>query len=131
MRPKLKLVKTKSFEDTEEFKELQAKWYNKLKEKGFEDIEDTKGNLKRWGHTVSLLDNPDAHKVWRDSQVEYYRLANQYLFDKTFPSAVWKLIWKLHAQGMTFKAIAGRTGMSRSNVQYRIERMRDKFFPRD
>lgn len=117
--------------------QLQQKWYRKLEEQGFKDIEDTQGRLKTWtGH--ALHDEfaeplPEHHrkessKIHKTSQQEYYRLVGQFLFDKEFPNKEYRKVWQLHAEGKSYKEIAGIVGFTKRMVRYRICKMRMLFF---
>ena len=135
-------------------KALIAKWYKKAKQSGFEDIEDEKGMLKSWTGTglpgFSTASNrtgkrhgnyeegSDLNKgrdPWygqsllnKQSTVEYYRLARQYLHEKTFKSPLHKTIWELHAEGWSINRIKDELKLPWHIVRYRIDMMRKAFY---
>jgi DNA-directed RNA polymerase specialized sigma24 family protein len=119
--------------------QLQSKWYKKLEREGFKDIEDQRGRLKTWSGR-SLHDEfkgplPGYHRpgrdysslTWKASQAEYFRLANQYIHDCSFPSEQHKIVWTMHAEGRSYKEIGKVTGLSERNAMYRVIRLRKLF----
>lgn len=98
---------------------LQAKWYKKLSKNGFEDIEQLDGNLKKWSNKKA--------SVIRDSQAEYYRLAQQYLHSNRFPSKLDKVVWEYHSMGLSIVKISKQMDKSRGSIEWHINKMRAIF----
>lgn len=91
------------------FKQLQAKWYAKLKAKGFEDIEDVSRDdrpLKRWDANLGTNSNTDRSEVALGARKRYYQLATHLLIDYEFTNHVHRRIWELHSQGYSAAVIA-------------------------
>lgn len=106
--------------------ELQTQWYQKLTKSGFEDIEDEEGRLLKWSTHASC-------SSYAASTEEYYRLAQQFVYDRRFRGRKDKVVWRLHAQGLTVDAIVKRGGrhrvkLSHGDVERRIERLRGRLF---
>lgn len=109
-----------------------------LKESGFVDIEERDGTLKdprisRPPKDLAAVDLMDRRPNWEEhvratARAEYFRLANQALHEHHFPTPLHRQVWKLHAEGMTFRGIAAQLGISKMQVQYRIGRLQYKFF---
>lgn len=121
-------------------------WDKKLKESGFEDIECRKtGLLKQWsgkifyGSTLITDDNflDKINKInkkfgygsltYKESEVEYFRLASQCLHDKEFKSEIHKNIWELHSDGFSYSEISTKLNITRRQVRYAIECMAKAF----
>lgn len=96
--------------NSKEYKKLEAIWDKKLKKSGFEDIEQKDGNLKQWSTRRFWQNIQNTHyedrKVSYDSEEEYYRMAGHFLHEYEFSSKREKLMWSLHAEGLTMIAIA-------------------------
>lgn len=87
---------------TKEFRELQSKWYKKLRQQGFEDLERKAGRLKTGAlQNISHLYNTEQFNI----KEEYYRLAGQFLHEHKFKSGIEKKIWELHSEGMSIRNI--------------------------
>lgn len=84
-----------------EYDKLRALWYEKLKAEGFSDIESTDGNLRSWSSKVAIRNS------YEDCQTksEYYSMASKFLHDYTFDSAIEKVIWEYHANGISVRDI--------------------------
>jgi hypothetical protein len=89
--------------NSKEFKDLQRKWYAKAKKSGYEDIEQADGNLKVWH---SRLFQINANDITGEAKKEYYRLAGQFLHAHKFENKGDKIMWELHAGGMSVRDIA-------------------------
>lgn len=105
---------------TPEFKELEQKWYAKIKSiKGFEDfndIEDTTREdrpLIEW-HSRKFL---KAALTRMPSTVEYYDQARDVLRTYKFKYKLHRQIWDLHCSGTSIRDIAlVLKGVSKSTV---------------
>lgn len=90
---------------SKEFKDLQSKWYSKLKKSGFDDIEVGEKRLRFVGsswHSEYRRYNKD--KI--EAKENYYRLAGQFTYDNVFKDELEKHIWRLHAEGFSIREIA-------------------------
>lgn len=90
---------------TKEFKDLQDKWYDKLKKKGFEDIEQADGNLKRWD---SHLFSSKYDQRFFNSKEKYFQIAGQFLHEYEFETKLDAFIWGHHAAGETLWSIVAK-----------------------
>ncbi len=120
---------------SKDFLKLQREWDAKLAESGFEDIEQRRNDqrdgecredkLKLWSSSFyGLHDN----ELLRDAQESYYRLAGQFLYDYPFKDKHDRLVWELHAGGMSRRNILKELKRRKvktytSKVQYAIERL--------
>jgi hypothetical protein len=117
------------------FKELQAKWYAKLKKTGFNDIEshtqnddNPDGSLKEWHSQRFYINN----RVEDFKQKErYYQLATQFTYDYKFNDEQDKIIWDLHANGSSVREISkqlNKKGYDRTSVHKVIKKLRNVLF---
>jgi hypothetical protein len=83
---------------SKEFKQLQAKWYGKLKKAKFDDIEENEDTLKEWASNT-FRNKFDATKY--QARLNYYRLAGHFLHEYEFDSDKERAIWELHAEGLS------------------------------
>lgn len=113
--------KMTKFYETSKFLALQKEWRKKLKESGFEDEEDNNGLLKVSTNTRLKAAGP---VVAIRAKVEYYTLAGKFLHDHMFKNQADHNAWKLHAQGLGWKAIAKKLNLSTAVVRGKIERLR-------
>lgn len=93
---------------TKQFKELESRWYSKLKQSGFKDIE----RSDRVGKAAGLLVTGPLENILHSYDVnqfnikeEYYRLAGQFLHEHKFDSKFEKTIWETHSQGISIENI--------------------------
>jgi len=82
---------------------LKAKWNKKLADSGFEDIERPDGTLKPEVDYRSL-DSTRGDNL-HDGRQEYYHAAQDFLNRGSFNSLLDYTIWKLHADGISYRAI--------------------------
>lgn len=97
------------------FLEIEARWYAKLKESGFNDIEDTKHDLrplKSWHSLRWLKTDPDSIRA----KFNYYTNANHFLAIYQFENNEHKLIWMLHCEGLSIREIEKQLSLSRSSI---------------
>lgn len=81
------------------FDQLQAEWYEKLKQDGFKDVEH-KGLLKTWDHFYfQERYTPDTFHT----REAYYTLAQEFLNDHPFESTMDRLIWEKHTAGLSVR----------------------------
>lgn len=101
---KQRLNKNQVPNQSKEFKELQATWYNRLKESGFEDIE--KKNYMKWTTSQTLARSSNRNReVFFKSIEHYYRLAGYFRYDHIFTNKIDQFIWSLHSEGKTMREI--------------------------
>jgi hypothetical protein len=123
-----------------ELKDLQNKWYRKLKEKGFEDIEDTANPnrpLKEW-HSIKA--QTKRYKRIQTTTVEYQEQIDNFTNHPSFDEACKfiikhgnckfkleniKSIWSMHTQGHTNRSIARQCGRVKSRVDDVIKKFRE------
>lgn len=89
-----------------QFKQLQRKWYNKLKDSGFEDIEDTnspKELLKSW-HDI-YFHKRHTFVSFRALQI-YYQNCRSFLNTHPFQSHTERMIWQMHTDGYALRQIS-------------------------
>lgn len=97
---------------TKQFEQLKAKWYKKLEKTGFKDVETDEDNLKEWDSSIFLRYSQHTSAA----RQEYFILAGQFLNSHNFASKKEKLIWSMHADGLTFQEIANRI----KKLRYRV-----------
>lgn len=119
--------------------QLIREWDKRLKSEGFEDIEDRKtGHLRKTGgdrvwdpkdfdKRPAVYDAGYSSITWKESQAEYYRLAGQMLYEKEFKNVRLRLIWQLHAEGMSYSEICEVLNLSRDKIRRAVERMAKEF----
>ena len=91
------------------FKELQKKWYKKLKDAGFHDVEQESWYMDRLAPSKSYENAVERF----NSREEYYRLAGQFLHSYKFESNLDKLVWTYHSDGLSVREIAKQLGQHR------------------
>lgn len=118
---------------SKEFKALQAKWYSKLEKSGFEDIEKHEGFLK-WSprQTLNKSYNKDR-KPFLDAKETYFRLAGYFLYDYEFVKKNDRIIWKLHAEGVSYRQMSTllkdkNIKKSVTSIKETIHRLRAEMF---
>ena len=111
----------------QKLKDLQSKWYKKLAKDGFVDIEDTSRDipvLKKW--SADIFRGKTQGEI--DSRLEYYRSARALIYIYEFNSELDKIIWTLHAEGMSQRDIAEklkrRKGCGKTSIDKIIRRIR-------
>jgi Mor family transcriptional regulator len=79
---------------------LKAKWNKKLADSGFIDIERPDGSLKPEG------DYRTVDHGLQDGREEYYYSAQDFLNQGKFASLLDYTIWKMHAEGISYRQIS-------------------------
>lgn len=113
---------------TKAFKDLQTKWYEKLKESGFEDCEKGDSLKKRSSNSYR-----QTHETPREIKLEYYleigsHLHDMFLLDQfSLFNYCNELIMHLHSEGFTISEIVRKLsslGISkeRKTIRYTIRR---------
>lgn len=94
------------------FEQLQADWYEKLKQSGFEDVEQNEEYLKQYSsHNFQSGKNGKSQEGILqnyESKQEYFRRAGQFLYEHAFENDVAKMIWKFHSDGSPYRKIPGQ-----------------------
>lgn len=93
--------------ETKKFKQQQAKWYKKLKDKGFKEIEQTPDNesgfLRQWdGSYFKTHYTAETLKAKQD----FYRIATHYIESGHFDYGYEKIAWSRYVEGASYEAIA-------------------------
>lgn len=103
--------------ESKEFKALRDAWYAKLEQSGFKDLERPGGSL-RDDHFIAKRRRWALEKI--QALQDYYDRASEYLWEGKFRNKQEREVWRLHADGKTFTAIAEATGLHRSSVVRRV-----------
>jgi hypothetical protein len=112
---------------TDEFKELEAKWYTKLARKGFEDIEDTSKAsrpLKSWDSNRYKAYTRSSTHLQIEALISYFNNARMLLISYNFKKPLHRRIWDFHCTGATTREIAKELKVSQYLVWYRIKQIR-------
>lgn len=101
---------------SKEFKELQAQWYQKLKESGFEDIENTdKGCLKMWSSTFQHEKTIHSSQAFHAKQAYFYEATHssqQFLDCPLFFDPIDQRAWRYHCDGLSLREISLKLNQS-------------------
>lgn len=115
-----KLTKPKFYE-TEAFQELETKWKAKLEKAGFRDIEYSDGKLNSYTEfTRGGYKGYKSRQPYYESVEEYYRMAGHFEHDHHFSNDKDKLVWKLHAAGISERNIVKEL-TSRGYKTYKLQ----------
>jgi len=125
-------IPMRKYYETPEFLETRRKYYAKLRKKGFKDIENIDWSTGESGNLLNGFGHMDAVRRWTAESQRYYELARQkaqnmrshkYTKDE-------RLIWRLHAEGVSFRAIERKTGIPRARVSRTVKRIAKEILPR-
>lgn len=104
-------------------KQLQNKWYERLRETGFDDIEQANGSLRATGPRMNDLHTAKAYtRQVFDIYKRYYEVAAQLISSESVPAsslitqlpkATQAIIRAMHADGWSNRAIEREIGVSR------------------
>lgn len=109
----------------DDFIQLKALWYKRLKDSGFKDIETFNGYIKDW----------PSQRIQRDftperiqEKLDYFRAASQLFWEHKFDTALQKKIWELHCEGKSYREIAEdlrnkKNKLNKDNVQLVISKL--------
>lgn len=130
-KKQLKPSEDTNYWNTQEFKELEKKWYEKLKNKPhkegkFRDIELKNGAL-RDDHMKAMLLNP--HQVVWEAKQTYYQMTTAFLEEYKFDNKLDKIIWEYHSNGISYRDITKilakiRINRSRTWVYFIIKKLK-------
>lgn len=110
------------YHQTEDFKQLQKEWYDKLKQIGFRDIEVTVGTeqkLMQYSTGLRLVDN---------DKLAYYQALTYFVFTEQFDNDTDRLVLTRRADGVKIKDISaemrhmGLKHFHRESIRYIIRR---------
>lgn len=114
---------------TKHLKELTQAWYKKAADDGFKDVEQLDGKLKIWHATY--FRTVYSPRVFSAKET-YYRKADQFSHRHTFDSDFERMIWLMHASGMSLseseKALAAIPHMKaqRETIRKVVVSIREK-----
>jgi len=94
-----------NFWESDSFKKLQQKWYEKLKKSGFDDAERVVGDelkLKQRATNAYV----QAPRVVRQAKLDYYRALCEYVHREKFKNEADELIMLRRSEGITIKQIS-------------------------
>jgi Mor family transcriptional regulator len=113
------------------FNKLQKDWYKRLKDEGFNDIETTDERLKKWesSRIRQALKN-DTAMILINAKIEYYRIAEQFLYNHKFESVYEKQIWELHTEGKPMRAIGKLFECSHVEIFNIVKKLKILCFPK-
>ena len=121
----------KKFYQTPEFLRLRREFYKKLKDKGFKDIENIDWATGDSGNLLNGFGHMDAVRRWSPESQRYYELARQKANNMRSRkySKDDRRIWRLHAEGQSFRAIERTTGIPRARVSRTVKRIAKEILP--
>ena len=121
----------KKFYQTPEFLRLRREFYKKLKDKGFRDIENIDWSTGDSGNLLNGFGHMDAVRRWSPESQRYYELARQKASNMRSRkySKDDRRIWRLHAEGQSFRAIERTTGIPRARVSRTVKRIAKEILP--
>ena len=122
---------TKKYYQTEEFLKQRKEYYDKLKKEGFRDIEITDWSTGDSGNLLMGFGHMDAVRRYTPEDQRYYELARQKaqnLRSRKYTKDD-RIVWRLHAQGTSFRAIERETGIPRSRVSRIVKRIAKEILP--
>jgi hypothetical protein len=100
---------------------LKAKWNKKLADSGFVDIERPDGSLKPEVDYRSL-DSTRGDSL-QDGRQEYYYIAQDFLNRGKFANLLDYTVWKLHAEGMSFRDIGNELKLTFYKVRSTVKKI--------
>jgi Mor family transcriptional regulator len=100
---------------------LKAKWNRKLADSGFQDIERADGSLKPEVDYRSLDSTRGNNLI--DGRQEYYYTAQDFLNRGKFTSLLDYTVWKLHAEGMSYRTIGKELNLTFYKVNTIIKKV--------
>lgn len=122
------------------FKDLQAQWYEKLREEGYLDIENTNHPsrpLKEW-HSFKMTSQ--RFQIIQANRSQYQKQIDDFINHPDFAEACRlmvkhgnckfkqsevMLIWELHTKGYTTRKIARQVGRVKSRVDDVLKGLRE------
>lgn len=100
---------------------LKAKWNKKLADSGFEDIENADGSLKPEVDYRSM--DSTRGDILHDGRQEYYSIAQDFLNRGKFATLLDYTIWKLHAEGMSYRDIGNELKLTFYKVRSTVKKI--------
>lgn len=114
--------------ESREFLKLRREYYEKLKDDGFTDIEITDWSTGESGNLLRGFGHMDAVRRWTPDKERYYQLARQkaHKLRSRKYSKEDRKVWRLHAEGESFRGIERRTGVPRGRVSRIVKRIAEE-----
>mgnify|MGYP001166800900 CR=1 FL=1 len=114
--------------ESREFLKLRREFYEKLKDDGFKDIEITDWSTGESGNLLRGFGHMDAVRRWTPDKERYYQLARQkaHKLRSRKYSKEDRKVWRLHAEGESFRGIERRTGVPRGRVSRIVKRIAEE-----
>jgi len=121
----------KKYFQTAEFLAQRRKYYALLRKRGFRDIENTDWSTGDSGNLLNGFGHMDAVRRWSPESQRYFELARQKSHEMRSHkySKDDRLIWRLHAEGVSFRAIERKTGVPRARVSRTVKRIAKEILP--
>lgn len=100
----------------QQLKDLQKIWYQKLKDSGFKDIESSQ---------KKAFNTPTRHTVFNLKYIQsYYSACENILERDQFENEIARIIWTLHARGMSNRQIMKETKRAMATVNRYITKIK-------
>jgi hypothetical protein len=122
---------TASVFDSDEFKKLKRKWYQKIQRKGFIDQEKEVGQNT---YLVQSSEYPFRHhgELQREARLQYYLFISQFVATEQWANSRDRIVMQSHAEGLKIKEILlklERRGLlcHRQTVRFIIRRFENKW----
>jgi len=96
---------------------LKRKWNKKLIESGFYDIENEDGSFKNEIHSRTV------DYALKDAREEYYYKAQDFLNSGKFANLLEYTVWKMHAEGISYRNIAKELGLTFFKIQRTVKKI--------
>jgi hypothetical protein len=108
-------------------KELQAHWYDRLRDDGFDDIEVRGGDNASYRSITwaSPKRGSFVDELQRESQAELYRRAGWFLHGFRFKSEEERVLWAMFADGVSYRDMSLRVGKSPSTICRALKKIID------
>lgn len=108
------------------FKNLQVKWYSKLKKSGFEDQEHDEEHLKQYSGKTGIKDDQlrsGLTALGETYKYNYYLKAREFLDTFKFKNKTERKMWELHSEGIGIRVIANKLKTYRRKVHETLQRL--------
>ncbi len=115
----------RKYYESREFLKLRKESYAKLAEAGFKDIEITDWKTGESGNLLRGFGHMDAVRRWTPDRERYYQLARQkgHKLRARKYSKEDRQVWRMHAEGQSFRGIERSTGVPRGRVSRIVKRI--------
>lgn len=105
-------------------RELQKKWYARLKRAGFQDIENSRGELVDHRSVLDFSQRIGFRAGFWENIRDYYIWAEHMVTLGQFESRMDKKIWALHAQGRSSWEIGEHVSFDHKWILRKIKKIR-------